>query len=178
VGTLFRRCQPAAGGLGLIARRDWPEILLPDNAAGVNHVAGAGDVLAAWQQCVSAAQFGAVPLTIAGVATSYRIGLTTAAGAGGLTFASREARLELGLGAPAAPPALIGRHKVSGAIAVSVTNPGAATVVPAIATPAVETDYAPVQVPANSVLSVRAAFNDALGNYNLTPIAIAYDPAL
>jgi hypothetical protein len=176
-GLAVLQGAPGGGGTLLAVRRDFPEILLPDGAAGPSHIAGASDVLAAWQQAVSAAQFGAAPRIIAGVALGYRIGLNTAAGAAGVSFVSREARVELGLGAPAAPPALIGRHKVSGAVAVSVTNPGASTVCSAIATPVVQARYAPVQVPANSVLSVRAAFNDALGNTNMTPVVIAYDPA-
>ena len=178
--TLFRRCVPASGAGAatpiLPIRRDYPEIILPDDGTMPVQAAGTLDALAAaWQEICSAAQFGASPLILYGAAIAYHVGVTQV-GAGG-ALVERTGRVVLAKGAAGAE-ALLNQAAIFGGAAAAQLSGGSGTPTAiALDEAAVLADLAPMLIPANTRLAFKSAVRDALGNRDVCVHAVAYDSA-
>jgi len=158
----------------LLARRDSPEIILPEGtASGVKTIGNTDTLTGTWSEICSAAEFGAADLTLAGVFLAYRVGATTAV-SGALVNAPRQGRILLAAGAAGSEQRIATVAFAGQAVVQMILVSGSGSAF-GLATPVVYLPIGPVRVAASTRLSYDGAVRDANGHYNTQLYAVAYD---
>ncbi len=175
MSSLFRRCAGAGGVANMVARRDSPEIILPDSATPGIKALGAADTLTGvWAEICSAAEFGASPLTLVAAALSFRVGATLAVNAA--LNVARQGRVRLASGAAGAE-ARIAEYRFAGNCFAQLIVVAPADTAIVVASNCNLYPVGPLALPASTRISYDGAENDAAGNHQSLSHLLAYDTA-